>query len=168
MDSLGQNFGDESTAAGTLPRMANVDDIRRLVGLDHGLATLSTIRPDGGVQSTVVNAGVIDHPVSSEPVASFVGRPTTRKIAHLRARPTATLLWRAGWAWVAAEGAVDLFGPDDPLAGVERSALPSLLRSIYSASGGGKHEDWAEYDREVAAQGRIAVLLNPSRIYVNP
>ncbi len=105
--------------------MATIDDVRRLVALDHGLASVSTLRADGTVQSTVVNAGVVDHPVSGDPVAAFVGRPATRKIAHLRRNPTATLLWRAGWAWVAAEGSVDLFGPDDPLEGVADSRAPA-------------------------------------------
>ena len=76
--------------------VATVDDIQKIVALDHGLAGLSTLRGDGSVQSTVVNAGVIDHPVSGQPVAAFVGRPATRKIAHLRENPRATLLWRAG------------------------------------------------------------------------
>lgn len=148
--------------------MATIDDIRRLVALESGLATLSTVRPDGTVQSTVVNAGVVDHPVTHEPVAAFVGRPATRKIANLRRNPAATLLWRAGWAWVTAEGAVDLVGPDDPLDGADPEALPTLLRSVYSASGGGQHDDWNEYDRTVASERRMAVLLTPHRIYINP
>ena len=148
--------------------MATVDDIRKLVSLDHGLASLSTLRRDGSVQSTVVNAGVIDHPVTGQPVAAFVGRPATRKIAHLREHPRATLLWRAGWAWVAAEGEVELVGPDDALEGVSTSAVPALLRAVYSAAGGGEHDDWAEYDRVMAAERRVAVLLTPTRIYVNP
>jgi PPOX class probable F420-dependent enzyme len=148
--------------------VATIDDIRKLVSLDHGLASLSTLRRDGSVQSTVVNAGVIDHPVTGEPVAAFVGRPATRKIAHLRENPRGTLLWRAGWAWVAAEGHVELVGPDDSLEGVDQDAVPALLRSVYSASGGGEHDDWAEYDRVMAAERRVAVLLTPTRIYVNP
>lgn len=148
--------------------MATIEDIRRIVALDHGLAGLSTLRGDGTVQSTVVNAGVVDHPVAGIPVAAFVGRPATRKIAHLRRNPHATLLWRAGWAWVAAEGTVELVGPDDPLAGVGGHELPGLLRRVYSAASGGQHEDWAEYDRVVAAERRMAVLLTPHRIYVNP
>ena len=148
--------------------MASIDDIRKLVSLDHGLASLSTIRRDGSVQSTVVNAGVIDHPVTGEPVAAFVGRPATRKIAHLRENARGTLLWRAGWAWVAAEGDVELIGPDDPVEGVAPDRVPELLRTVYSAAGGGEHDDWAEYDRVMAAERRVAVLLKPTRIYVNP
>jgi PPOX class probable F420-dependent enzyme len=148
--------------------MATVDDIHKVVNLDHGLATLSTLRSDGSVHSTVVNAGIIDHPVRGEPVAAFVGRPATRKIEHLRANPAATLSWRAGWAWVTAEGTVELVGPDDSLSGVSPSALPGLLRAIYASAGGGEHDDWAEYDRVMAAERRVAVLLTPTRIYVNP
>jgi len=148
--------------------VATVDDITNIVALDNGLAGLSTLRRDGSVQSTVVNAGVIDHPVTKEPVAAFVGRPATRKIAHLRENPRATLLWRAGWAWVAAEGTVELVGPDDPLDGIAADDLPGLLRTVFSASGGGEHDDWAEYDRVMEAERRMAVLLTPTRIYVNP
>jgi len=148
--------------------MATIDDVRHLVDLDHGLAGLSTVRVDGSVQSTVVSAGVIDHPVTGAPVAAFVGRPATRKIAHLRANPTATLLWRAGWAWAAAEGTVEIVGPDDPLEGVAAEQLPHLLRTVFRAAGGGQHDDWAEYDRVMAAERRMVVLLTPSRIYVNP
>lgn len=148
--------------------VASIDDVRQLVALDHGLASLSTLRRDGSVQSTVVNAGVIDHPVTGQPVAAFVGRPATRKIAHLRENPRGTLLWRAGWAWVAAEGTVELVGPDDALEGCAPRSVPMLLRSVYSAAGGGEHDDWAEYDRVMASERRLAVLLSPTRIYVNP
>ena len=147
--------------------MATIDDIRRLVGLDHGLASLATVRGDGSVHLAVVNAGVIDHPVDGAPVAAFVSRPVTRKLAHLRAHPTATLQWRAGWAWVAAEGPVEMAGPDDPLPGHDPAELPALLRAIFAAAGG-EHEDWAEFDRVMAAEQRVAVLVRPTRIYVNP
>lgn len=148
--------------------MATVDDIRRLVPLDHGLASLATLRADGSVHATLVNAGVIDHPVDGDPVAAFVARHATRKLANLLARPAATLHWRAGWAWVAAEGTVELAGPDQVLGGFDADRLPELLRTIFSASGGGEHADWADYDRVMAAEGRVAVLLRPQRIYVNP
>jgi PPOX class probable F420-dependent enzyme len=140
--------------------MASVEDIRRIVALDHGLATLATLRDDGNVHLSLVNAGVIDHPSSGEPVAALVSRQSTRKFANLTARPQATLQWRAGWAWVAAEGAVEILGQ-----GTE--GLPPLLRAIFTAAGG-QHEDWAEFDRVMAAEQRVAVLLRPARIYLNP
>lgn len=148
--------------------MASIDDVRRLVALDHGLANLSTVRRDGSVHATVVNAGVVEHPGTGALVASFVARPGTLKLAHLRQTPAATLSWRAGWAWCSVEGGVELFGPDDPPGALEPTTLSTLLRAIYAASGGSDHEDWAEYDRVMAAEGRVAVLLTPHRIYVNP
>jgi PPOX class probable F420-dependent enzyme len=140
--------------------MGTVDDLRRLVALDHGLATLATQRGDGTVHLAVVNAGVVDHPADGEPVAAFVSRQGTRKLANLRAHPQATLQWRAGWAWVAAEGDAEVLGPGT-------DGLPRLLRTIYSAAGG-QHEDWAEFDRVMAAEQRVAVLLRLRRIYLNP
>ena len=147
--------------------MASIDDVRTLISLDHGLASVSTVRPDGSLQSTVVNAGVVPHPVSGRPVAAFVARGGTRKLDHLRHDPRTTLLWRAGWAWATVEGAAELAGPDDPLAGVDDERLRLLLREIYEAAGG-VHDDLPEYDRVVAAERRVAVLVTPSRIYQNP
>jgi PPOX class probable F420-dependent enzyme len=147
--------------------VATVEDIRRLAALDHGLASLSTLRGDGSIHVSVVNAGVIEHPVAADPVAAFVARPFTRKLANLRAEPRATLQWRAGWAWVAAEGHTEIVGPDEALEGYDLDGLAGLLRAIYVAAGG-VHEDWAEYDRVMAAEKRVAVLLRPARIYVNP
>lgn len=148
--------------------MATFEDIRRVVALDHGLASLSTLRADGHVQSVVVNAGVVEHPLTGAPVAGFVARPGTAKLAHLRHRPFGTLLWRAGWAWVAAEGSVELAGPDDPLQGFAAAGLVKLLRTIHASAGSGHEDDWVEFDRTVAAERRVAVLLTPQRIYINP
>jgi PPOX class probable F420-dependent enzyme len=147
--------------------VASLHDARRLIGLDNALASVSTIRPDGSIQTTVVNAGIVDHPVHGSEVAAFVARGGTRKIVHLRARPTAALLWRAGWAWVAIEGTTELCGPDDPLAGIGDEGQTALLRRIAVAAGV-DHDDWDEFDRMVAAEGRTAVLLTPRRIYQNP
>jgi PPOX class probable F420-dependent enzyme len=147
--------------------VASIDDVRTLVALDNGLASVSIARPDGSLQSTVVNAGVIPHPVNGQPVVAFVARGGTRKLDHLRRDPRTTLLWRAGWAWATVEGTAELFGPDDPMAGLHDEALRLLLRQIYEAAGG-VHEDWAEYDRVVAAERRVAVLVTPTRIYQNP
>jgi PPOX class probable F420-dependent enzyme len=147
--------------------VASLDDVRTLVALDHGLAAVTTIRPDGSLQSTVVNAGVVPHPVDGRPVAAFVVRKGTRKLANLRADPRATLSWRAGWAWATLEGTAELCGPDDPVPGVDAERLRLLLREIFAAAGG-EHEDWAEYDRVVATERRAAVLVTPVRIYRNP
>ena len=147
--------------------MAELDTFAGLAAQDS-LCVVTTNRADGTSQASVVNAGVVDHPVTGAPVAAFVGRPSTRKIHHLRDNPVATLVWRAGWAWVACEGTAELIGPDDLHDGVTPADVPGLLRTVYSASGGGQHDDWAEYDRVVASERRMAVLITPKRIYLNP
>jgi PPOX class probable F420-dependent enzyme len=146
---------------------AMLERVRDLVGRDHGLAVVVTQRADGSPQATVVNAGVLDHPVTGEPVVGLVVAGNTRKLAHLRARPRATVVFRVGWEWTAVEGPVDLAGPDDLLAGHDPAHVPALLRDVFR-SAGGTHEDWDEFDRVMAAERRAAVLVHPERITNNP
>ena len=146
--------------------MASIDDVRRLVGAEHGLAVVCTAHADGTVQASVVNAGVLDHPVTATPALAFVARGGTRKLAHLRRDPRATIVLRSGWEWVAVEGTVDLAGPDDPLAGFAADALPQLLRDVFRAAGG-THDDWDTYDTVMAEEHRTAVLVRPDRVYSN-
>lgn len=163
----GLTTGGPAVAAPTLPAVASLDDARALVSLDHGLATVAIPRPAGPPQATVVNAGIVTHPVEGTEVVAFVARGGTRKLALLRSEPHATVTWRTGWAWATVEGSVELCGPDDPLPGVDADGRRLLLRRIYAAAGG-THEDWAELDRVMAAERRTAVLVSPSRAYRNP
>jgi hypothetical protein len=41
-----------------------------------------------------------------------------------------------------------------------------LLREVFEAAGG-QHDDWDEYDRVMAAERRVAVLVRPDRVYSN-
>ena len=147
--------------------MANIEDFRRLVAGDHGLVVVSVTRTDGTISSSVVNAGVLPHPVTGEAVVGMVIRGGTRKLAYLRERPYANVVVRSGWQWAAAEGAVDLIGPDDQEPSVDSDRLRLLLREIFTAAGG-THEDWDAYDQVMAAERRAAVLLSPDRVYSNP
>ena len=144
--------------------MSDLEGFASLVPLDHGLLVVSTARADGTIQSSVVNGGVLDHPVTDRPVVGLVSAASTRRLANLRARPRATVVIRAGWRWAAAEGPVELAGPDDPLPGVDGERLRVLLREIFTAAGG-THEDWDEYDRVMAEERRVAVLVQPERTY---
>jgi len=146
--------------------MSAIADFARLVTRDHGLCVVSTLRPDGTIQSSVVNAGVLDHPVTGRPVVGLVAMGSSRKLANLRARPAITVVVRAGWEWAAAEGEAELAGPADPLPGLAGGALPGLLRDVFKAAGG-THDDWAEYDRVMAEQRRAVVLVVPGRVYSN-
>lgn len=138
--------------------------VREFVGCDHGLAMVATTRGDGSVQATVVNAGVLTHPVTGDQVVGLVARGGSVKLDNLRARPRAAVTFRSAWEWVTVDGPVELCGPDDPLTGVDDDGLRSLLRDVFAAAGG-THDDFDEYDRVMAEERRCAVLVHPDRIY---
>ena len=147
--------------------MANIEDFRKLVAGDHGLVVVSVTRGDGTISSSVVNAGVLPHPVTGESVVGMVVRGGTRKLANWRARPYANVVIRSGWQWAAAEGRVDLIGPDDPAPGFDADRLRLLLREVFTAAGG-THEDFDTYDRVMREERRTAVFVHPDRVYANP
>lgn len=147
--------------------MANIEEFRRLIAGDHGLVVVSTLRGDGSIASSVVNAGVLAHPLTGETVVGMVLRGGTRKLGHLRKRPYANVVVRAGWQWAAAEGRAEIAGPDDPMDGIDAERLRVLLREIFTAAGG-THEDFGAYDRVMREERRAAVFVHPERVYANP
>jgi len=147
--------------------MADIEDFGRLIAGDHGLVVVSTLRDDGTINSSVVNAGVLPHPVTGQAVVGMVLRGGARKLDHLRKRPYANVVVRAGWQWAAAEGRVELAGPDDPMPGIDAERLRLLLREIFTAAGG-THEDFGSYDRVMRQERRAAVFVHPERVYANP
>jgi hypothetical protein len=144
--------------------MSDLDSFARLVPRDHGLCVVSVLRPDGSISSSVVNGGVLNHPVTGEQVAGFVSQGSARRLSYLRASPRVTMVVRAGWEWAAAEGPTQLIGPDDPVAGVDPEGLRVLLRDVFTAAGG-THDDWDTYDAVMAREHRTAVLISPERVY---
>jgi PPOX class probable F420-dependent enzyme len=145
---------------------ADLDQVRQLGGAEHGLVVVSTARPDGTVNTSVVNAGVLSHPVTGEDVVGFVVRGDAHKLQYIRANRRAAVTFRSGWQWVTVEGPADIAGPDDELPGLDPEQIPGLLRDIFKAAGG-THDDWDEYDRVMAEQRRTAVFVEPARIYSN-
>ncbi|HKP43067.1 TIGR03618 family F420-dependent PPOX class oxidoreductase [Mycobacterium sp.] len=146
--------------------MTTLDDAVALAAGESGLAVVSTLRADGTIQASLVNAGALPHPSTGQPVLGFVtyGRV---KLANLRVRPQLAATFRKGWQWATVEGQAELAGPDDPqpwLADAEQLRL--LLREVFTAAGG-THDDWDEYDRVMAEQRRTVVLVAPSRVYSN-
>jgi hypothetical protein len=147
--------------------MADIEEFRKLVTGDHGLVTVSVPRGDGTISSSVVNAGVLTHPASGDSVVGLVVRGGTKKLAYWRERPYANVVIRAGWQWVAAEGRVELIGPDDPDPAVDAERLRLLLREVFTAAGG-THDDFAAYDKVMADDRRAVVFIHPDRVYGNP
>jgi len=139
----------------------DLEAVRRIVGEEHGLVSVTVVRADGTPHSSLVNAGVLDHPRTGAPVVGYVTYGPV-KLRNLRERPATSLLWRAGWRWAAVDGTSELIGPGD----VDPEELRLLLRAVFSAAGG-THDDWAEYDRVMREEGRTAVLVTPTKVYGN-
>ncbi len=140
-----------------------MDDVGRFAGADQGLSVVSFARPDQSVHSSLVNAGVIDHPMTGERVVALVVPGNTVKLRHWRHTPRATIVFRSGWFWIGVEGSTTIIGPDDLYEGFDPSAVPQLLRDVFTAAGG-THEDWDHYDRAMAAERSAAVFIHPTRI----
>lgn len=146
--------------------MATLDDFSGLLGSEHGLVVVGTNRVDGSTQASVVNAGVMDHPLTGVLGVALVAQGGSAKLAHLRRDPRATLTARSGWMWATVEGRADLVGPDDLPDAFPPEQLPALLREVFKAAGG-THDDWDEYDRVMAEERRCAVFVSPDRVYSN-
>jgi PPOX class probable F420-dependent enzyme len=146
--------------------MATLEEAAGLAREEQGLAVVSTLRADGTIQSSLVNAGVLPHhPSTGEPVLAFVTYGMV-KLANLRVRPQESATFRRGWQWATVEGEAELAGPDDPQSWLDGEGLRLLLRAVFIAAGG-THDDWDEYDRVMAEQRRTVVLVNPTRVYSN-
>ena len=136
-----------------------------LASKDNWLAVLVTLRANGRPSVSVVNAGVLAHPVTGEQVVGLVSMGGTAKLTNLRDNPEATLVFRAGWQWISVSGPTQLIGPDDDLP--RAVDVPTLLRDVYHAAGG-NHSDLDEYDRQMVADRRAVVLVTPTRFATNP
>jgi PPOX class probable F420-dependent enzyme len=136
-----------------------------MVAKENGLAGVTVVRADGTPHSSLVNAGVVDHPSTGRPVVGYVTYGPV-KLRNLRERPATSLLWRSGWQWVGVEGSSELIGPDDPADGIDAEGLRLLLRAVFSGAGG-THDDWDTFDRVMREERRTAVLLAPTRVYGN-
>jgi PPOX class probable F420-dependent enzyme len=145
--------------------MTTLQEAMDIASRERYLAVVSTVRADATVQSSVVNAAALPHPVEGTEVVGFVTYGKA-KLANLRARPQLSVTFRSGWEWAAVEGRAELIGPDDPHPDVDAEGLRLLLRQVFAAAGG-THDDWDAYDRAMAEQRRTAVLFIPTRIYSN-
>jgi hypothetical protein len=145
--------------------MADLADVTRLATADHHLAVFTVARPDGTVHASVVSVGVMADPVDRSPGVAAVLGGGARKLDLLRSMGRATVVCKAGGDWAAVSGPVRLVGPDD---GKELGLdVPATIRSVFTAAGG-THEDWAEFDRVMAADRRCAVFVRADAISSNP
>lgn len=143
--------------------MKTLDDVVELGRQEQFLAVVATLRESGTIHSSLVNAGVMAHPLTGERVLAFVAFGGV-KLRNLRARPGLTVTFRSGWTWASVEGEAELIGPEDPHPDVDAEKFRLMLREVFLAAGG-THDDWEGYDREMVEQRRAVVLIRPSHIY---
>jgi PPOX class probable F420-dependent enzyme len=145
--------------------VVTLEDAAALARNESGLVVISTLRSNGTIQSSLVNAGVLAHPDTGEATLGLVTAGAV-KLANLRERPQLTATFRNGWQWAAVEGRAEIAGPDDPQPWLDAEGLRLLRREIFAAAGG-THDNWDEYDRVMAEERRAAVLVRPDRVYSN-
>ncbi|WP_017592929.1 pyridoxamine 5'-phosphate oxidase family protein [Nocardiopsis potens] len=144
--------------------MADLTDVQRIIDEGGHRGVVSAVRADGSVQSSVVAAGIAEHPVTGEPSVAFTTPDGSVKLRLWRARPQATIVFQAGYPWASVGGPVDLIGYADPREGIGADRLREVLRDVFTAAGG-THDDWDAYDRAMEEQVRSAVFIRPDRIF---
>ncbi|WP_419933392.1 pyridoxamine 5'-phosphate oxidase family protein [Candidatus Poriferisodalis sp.] len=142
------------------------DKLRRLVAAENGLCSFVCLDSSGSPHVSIINAGVMDNPVTGETSVACVVRANARKARLLRSDPRAAVAFRHRWDWVAVHGSAQLIGLDDPADGVADADIPELLREVFR-SAGGTHEDWDTYDRVMAKERRLAIFVTLDHITSN-
>lgn len=146
--------------------MADLDDVRKFLADEHGLATVSTVQADGRVLSSVVNCCVVGHPVTNVASVALVSGGSAARLGHIRRGSGVTVAIRRGWTWRSVTGRAEIIGPDDNELGLSPDDIRMLLRRIYQAAGG-EHDDYEEFDRVMLQDRRAAVFVAPDRILGN-
>jgi hypothetical protein len=141
---------------------AQVHLVRQISSADHR-AVVVTRRADGSPHCALVHAGVLDSPFDGEPVIAFVSWPRTAKLTHLRYTPSATLVFRDGWRWVAVEGTAELVGPRARDGALSADAYNDIVRRILVASGRGA--EIADVEPLIEARKLTGVLVHMDHIY---
>ena len=143
-----------------------LDKVSRLVEAENGLCTFVCLNADGSPHTSVVNAGVMPHPVTGESSVALVVRADAAKVRRMRADPRVAVTFRHRWDWVAVHGSAALIGLDDLAEGFDVAGLPTLLREVLQAAGG-THDDWESYDEVMQRERRLAVFASIGRVSAN-
>ena len=146
--------------------MGSIDDVQRFLGQETGLATVSTIQKDGRILSSVVNCGVLPHPITQELCVAFVSAGNAARLKHIERGSQVTVAIRREWKWVSVSGEADLFGPEHLSENFDPEQLRILLRDVF-ISAGGVHDDFEEYDKVMASDKRVVVCVEIEQIRGN-
>ena len=147
--------------------MSDIEIFSNYLSAETGLATVSTTQADGRILSTVVNCGMIEHPLTGDTCVAFVSGGNAARLKHVDRGSQVTVSVRRGWSWSSATGPADLIRPESLPEGINAEEMRLLLREVFHAAGG-VHDDLEEYDRAMAEEKRVVVCVIPDRILGNP
>ena len=147
--------------------MSDIEIFSNYLSEETGLVTVSTTQVDGRVLSSVVNCGMIEHPLTGAICVAFVSGSRAARLKHIDRGSQVTITARRGWAWSSITGPADLIRPEQVPESIDKEQMRLLLREVFHAAGG-VHDDLEEYDRAMAQEGRVVVCVTPERVLGNP
>ena len=133
-----------------------IDDITALLDLNR-VANFTTYRRDGRPQMSLVTVGRVGDSIG------FTSGERNAKTANLKRDPRCALMVMSPdlRRYAVLDGDAKLVSPTT----AEAETLRLTLREVYRAAAGKEHPDWEEYDAAMVEQKRVAILLNPTRMY---
>ena len=147
--------------------MSDIEIFSNYLSEETGLVTVSTTQVDGRVLSSVVNCGMIEHPLTGATCVAFVSGSRAARLKHIDRGSQVTITARRGWAWSSVTGPADLIRPEQVPETIDKEQMRLLLREVFHAAGG-VHDDLEEYDRTMFQEGRVVVCVTPERVLGNP
>ena len=147
--------------------MSDIEIFSNYLSEETGLVTVSTTQVDGRVLSSVVNCGMIEHPLTGDTCVAFVSGSKAARLKHIDRGSQVTITARRGWAWSSVTGPADLIRPEQVPESIDKEQMRLLLREVFHAAGG-VHDDLEEYDRAMAQERRVVVCVTPERVLGNP
>ena len=147
--------------------MSDIETFSNYLLEETGLATVSTTQIDGRILSTVVNCGMIEHPITGDTCVSFVSGSNAARLKHIERGSQVTVSVRRGWVWSSVTGPAYLIKPESLPEGIDSEKMRLLLREVFHAAGG-VHHDLEEYDEAMDGEKRVVVCVSPDRILGNP
>ena len=135
--------------------MPTLDDLDGLLAQSN-VVVFTTFRRDGMPQQSLVTVGKLDGGLA------FTTRSRNAKAYNLARDPRCAIMLvrpdNRGFAVL--DGSAEVQGPHN----TDADVLRLRLREVYRVAAGKEHPNWDEYDRVMAEEGRVVVLLRAGRI----
>ena len=135
-----------------------LDDLTLLLAKNQ-IVNFSTYRRDGRPQMSLVTVGRLGEALA------FTTRQRNAKYLNLMRDPRCAMMIFSSdrRTYAVLDGDAQILGMHN----TDAAKLRATLRDVYRASAGKEHPNWDEYDAAMSEQKRVAILLNPMRIYAH-